>query len=80
MARSSTSRLYPLGWFDTFAAIARVLLPLYAVLLALAFWMMWKSAQRLGAGPPVFVPLLREHVPVLSVCCRRTCSVSSKSS
>jgi len=50
--------LYPLGWFDTFAAIARVLLPIYAVLLGLGFWMMWKSAQRLGAGSPVFVPLL----------------------
>ncbi len=50
--------LYPIAFFDTFAGIAQLLLPLYAVLLALTFWMMWRSAQRLGAGSPIFVPLL----------------------
>jgi hypothetical protein len=50
--------LYPMAFFDTFAEIARVLLPLYALLLVLAFWLMWKAAQRLGAGPAMFVPLL----------------------
>ncbi|MBY0493539.1 MAG: DUF2029 domain-containing protein [Cyanobacteria bacterium] len=50
--------LYPLALLDTFTAIARVLLPLYAALLALAFWLMWKIATRLGAANDLFVPLL----------------------
>jgi hypothetical protein len=50
--------LYPVAYFDTFAAIAAVLLPIYAVVLALTFWILWRIAQRLGAATPLFVPLL----------------------
>ena len=50
--------LYPFSLFDTFAAIANVLLPLYAVLLAIAFWLLWRIAKRLGATGDLFVPLL----------------------
>jgi hypothetical protein len=50
--------LYPLALFDTFASIAAVLLPVYAALLALAFWLMWKVSRRLGAADEMFAPLL----------------------
>lgn len=50
--------LYPVAFFDTFAAIAAVLLPIYAVVLACTFWILWLIAKRLGAGAPMFVPLL----------------------
>jgi hypothetical protein len=50
--------LYPLGLLDSFAAIAAVLLPVYAALLALAFWLLWRVAVRLGADRRLFVPLL----------------------
>jgi hypothetical protein len=50
--------LYPLALFDTFAQIAAVLLPLYAALLAITFWMMWRIARRLGAQRDFGVPLL----------------------
>ena len=50
--------LYHMAYFDTFASIAKVLLPLYAVLLAITFWMMTRIARRLGAGADAVVPLL----------------------
>ena len=49
--------LYPLSFLDSFAQIAAVLLPLYAVVLALTFWVMWLIAKRLGADRAAFVPL-----------------------
>ncbi len=50
--------LYPLALLDSFGSIAAVLLPVYAVLLAAAFWWMWKVAKRLGASHDLLVPLL----------------------
>ncbi len=50
--------LYPLALFDSFAAIAAVLLPVYAALLAMAFWLMWKVSRRLGAPDEMLAPLL----------------------
>ena len=50
--------LYPLAYFDSFAAIAAFMLPLLAVILAITFWLMWRAARRLGAGNDLFVPLL----------------------
>ncbi len=49
--------LYPLSFLDSFAQIAAVLLPLYAVVLALTFWVMWLIAKRLGADRAAFLPL-----------------------
>ena len=49
---------YPLGLLDSWAQIAAVLLPIYALVLGLAFWMLWRVAQQLGAGRDVFVPML----------------------
>ena len=50
--------LYPVALFDTFARIAAVLLPIYALLLACTFWMLWRIARHLGANRNLFVPLL----------------------
>ena len=50
--------LYPVALLDTFAAIAALLLPIYAVLLGVTFWLMWRIARRLGASDALFVPLL----------------------
>lgn len=50
--------LYPLAYFDSFAAIASVLLPLYLLVLIATFWLLWRIARRLGASPAAFVPLL----------------------
>ncbi|HEX6162025.1 MAG TPA: glycosyltransferase 87 family protein [Vicinamibacterales bacterium] len=50
--------LYPLSFFDTFGAIASFLLPVYAALLALAFWLLWRTAKTLGASSDLFVPML----------------------
>ncbi len=49
--------LYPLALFDRFSSIAAVLLPAYAVLLALTFAVFWKIARRLGADRGHLVPL-----------------------
>lgn len=49
--------LYPLAWLDSFASIAALLLVVYAVLLAVTFWLMSRIALRLGASPSIFVPL-----------------------
>lgn len=50
--------LYPLALFDSFARIAAVLLPVYALLLAMTFWLMWRLAVHLGATRNLLVPLL----------------------
>jgi hypothetical protein len=50
--------LYPLALFDTFAAIAAVLLPIYAVVLAAIYWLIWRVARRLGGSDALRVPLL----------------------
>ena len=49
--------LYPVALLDSFGSIAAVLLPVYAVLLAAAFWLMWRVAKRLGASHDLLVPL-----------------------
>lgn len=50
--------LYPMAFFDTFASIAAVLLPIYLLVLAITFWLMWRLARHLGAAEALFVPLL----------------------
>jgi len=49
--------LYPLGLLDSFAQIAAILLPVYAGVLALMFWLLWRAAQRLGADRGLLVPM-----------------------
>lgn len=50
--------LYPVSYLDSFGQIAALLLPIYAGVLVLTFWMTWLIAQRLGADRAAFVPLL----------------------
>jgi hypothetical protein len=50
--------LYWVAWFDSFAEIAAVLLPIYLVLLGVIFWLQWGIARRLGAPRHFLVPLL----------------------
>jgi hypothetical protein len=50
--------LYPLGWLDSYAQIAAVLLPIYAIVLAATFWLLWRTARRMGADRAVLVPML----------------------
>jgi hypothetical protein len=50
--------LYPVALFDRFSTIAAVLLPIYAVLLALTFATLWRVARRLGADRQHLIPLL----------------------
>lgn len=50
--------LYPLALFDTYAQIARVLLPIYALVLAASFWCLHRAAARLAPGHRLGVPLL----------------------
>jgi hypothetical protein len=50
--------LYPLSLLDSFAAIAAVLLPVYALLIAATFWILWRTGLRLGAPRDAFVPML----------------------
>ncbi len=50
--------LYPFSYLDSFTQIAAWLLPLYAGVLALTFWLLWLIGKRLGAGPEAFVPML----------------------
>lgn len=50
--------LYPLALLDSFASIAAVLLAVYAALLVVAFWSMWRVARRLGAAEDLLAPLL----------------------
>ena len=50
--------LYPTAFFNSFEQIAAFLLPVYALLVALTFWLLWKIALRLGAGRDFFAVLL----------------------
>jgi hypothetical protein len=72
--------LYPLALLDSFGSIAAVLLPVYAVLLAAAFWLMWRVAKRLGASHDLLVPLFRDHVPVSAAAAGVLYSANSRSS
>lgn len=49
--------LYPVAYLDSYAQIAAVLLPIYAVVLGVMFWAMTRVAARLSA-PQATVPLL----------------------
>jgi hypothetical protein len=49
--------LYPVAYLDSYAAIARVLLPIYAVLLAATFALLRAAAGRLAPGTQLTVPL-----------------------
>lgn len=50
--------LYPLSYLSSFQQIAATLLPIYALALGGAFWLLWLTARRLGAGRGALVPLL----------------------
>ncbi len=49
--------LYYVAYLDSYAAIARLLLPVYAVLLGLSFWLMRRALSGLAPGVPVGVPV-----------------------
>lgn len=49
--------LYPLSYLDSFGAIAAVLLPVYAGVLGLTFWMLWLIGKRMGATRAALVPM-----------------------
>jgi hypothetical protein len=49
--------LYPVAYLDSYAAIARVLLPIYAVLLAATFVLLRAAAGRLAPGAQLTIPL-----------------------
>ena len=49
--------LYPLSFLRSFSQIAAVLLPIYAGVLVAAFWLLYRTARILGAGPNLLVPL-----------------------
>ena len=49
--------LYPVAYLDSYAAIARVLLPIYAVLVAATFVLLRAAAGRLAPGAQMTVPL-----------------------
>lgn len=50
--------LYPLAYFDSYAAIAQVLLPIYAVALAAGFWGLQRVARLLAPERRWTIPLL----------------------
>lgn len=50
--------LYPVAYFDSYARIAQVLLPVYAVVLAAAFCCLRGAAALLAPGRPLTVPML----------------------
>ncbi len=50
--------LYPVAYLDSYAQIAAVLMPVYAAVLGLTFWVMTRVAIRLSATGPATVPLL----------------------
>lgn len=71
--------LYPLAYFDSFAAIASVLLPLYLLVLIASSGYCGESRGGWARARPRSCPCW----PVRSCssrCSRRTCSASSKSS
>jgi hypothetical protein len=49
--------LYPLAYLDSYAAIARVLLPVYVVLLGIAFCLLNAAIRRLTGGAALTAPL-----------------------
>ena len=49
--------LYPVAYLDSYTAIARVLLPIYAVLLAATFVLLRAAAGRLAPGAQLTIPL-----------------------
>jgi len=49
--------LYAMAFFDSYRQIARALMPVYALVLAAAFWLMWRGMRRLAPEPPMAVPL-----------------------
>ena len=49
--------LYPLAYLDSYAQIAWVLLPIYALVLATAFWVLRQCLTTLAPTTPVGVPL-----------------------
>jgi glycosyl transferase family 87 len=49
--------LYAFAFFDSYAAIATALLPLYIAVLAIAFWVLLKALRKLTRRP-IVVPLL----------------------
>jgi len=50
--------LYPVSLLDSYAAIAAVLLPVYVIVLAAAFWVMQRTLARLAPDAGLLVPLL----------------------
>jgi hypothetical protein len=49
--------LYAMAYFDSYAAIARALLPIYVVALAVAFWCLQRALVPLAPGRSVMIPL-----------------------
>ena len=49
--------LYHVAYFDSYAAIARFLLPLYAVVLCAAFWCLYRALSTLAPQQRLLVPL-----------------------
>ena len=49
--------LYPVAYLDSYAAIARVLLPIYAVVVAAAFVLLHSGVRRLVPSRPIAAPL-----------------------
>ena len=50
--------LYPVAFLDSYAAIARALLPIYAVAIAVGFWCLHRALTRLAAGPTITIALV----------------------
>jgi len=50
--------LYPVAYFDSYAAIAQFLLPIYAMVLGAGFWLLRGAANALTSRRPLTVPLL----------------------
>lgn len=50
--------LYPVAFLDSYAAIASILLPVYVMVLAVAFSIMLRTFARLAPGQALAVPLL----------------------
>jgi hypothetical protein len=49
--------LYPVAYLDSYAAIARVLLPAYGVVLGVTFWCMYRALSPLAPATRLGVPL-----------------------
>ena len=57
--------LYPLALLDSYAAIAAVLLPVYVIVLGVAFWIMQRTLARLAPDQAPRRAAAGQHVPVL---------------